>query len=84
MSAPTRRGFYRVQNIPPLSDEVWVEDAGSGMLIDKATYAQYGYLPRWDDLPWRDDYFAQKAEAEKAARAAAKAPKEPAKETSSA
>lgn len=68
MSTPTRRGLYRVRGAHPLPDEVWVEDAGSGMLIGEERYRYYRYLPQWDDLPWRDEYFAQKAEAEKAAK----------------
>ena len=66
MNAGSRRGVYRIRGIGGLPDEVQVEDSSGNAPIPASQYIARRYLPRLDDLPWQEDYFAQRAEAKKA------------------
>ena len=65
-----RRGIYRVKNPVGIEDDAQVRDVhgGSDMPLPESIYREREYSPPFEDLPWRDDYFAaQKAESDKAA-----------------
>lgn len=55
-----RRGIYRSANPSPLEHDVQVQDVngGSDMPLPESIYRARGYEPPFDELPWRDEYFA--------------------------
>jgi hypothetical protein len=58
-----RRGMYRVHGANGSPDDVRVEDDGIEMPLAESLYRARGYLPRVEDLPWREAYFAPKPSA---------------------
>ena len=58
-----KRGLYRIHGIDGRPDDVRVEDDGIEVPIAEHLYRAHGYLPRADDLPWQEDYFAKKPSA---------------------
>jgi hypothetical protein len=65
-----RRGIYRVRGKDGLPDDVRVEDDGLEVPVEESLYVKRGYLPLVTNLPWHDDYLADKASAESRRRAA--------------
>ncbi len=55
-----RRGMYRVRGTNGGPDDVRVEDDGIEMPLAESLYRSRGYLPRVEDLPWQEAYFAPK------------------------
>ena len=55
-----RRGIYRSKMPKGMEDDAQVQDVhgGSDMPLPESTYRSRGYEPPFDELPWRDDYFA--------------------------
>lgn len=57
-----RRGIYRIKNPAGMEDDAQVRDAngGSEMPLGESLYRERGYSPPFDELPWRDAYFASR------------------------
>ena len=57
-----RRGIYRTKNPEGMEDDAQVKDVngGSDMPLPESLYRERGYSPPFDDLPWREAYFAPK------------------------
>jgi hypothetical protein len=63
MAGNLRRGIYRTKTPDGMEDDAQVQDVhgGSDMPLSESLYRERGYEPPYDDLLWRDDYFAQKS-----------------------
>ena len=55
-----RRGMYRIHGTDGRPDDIRVEDDGIEVPLAESSYRAHGYLPRVEDLPWQEAYFAPK------------------------
>ena len=56
------RGLYRVRRIGGLGSDVRVTDGAAEMDMPESVYREWGCQPDCDELPWKDEYDAQKSQ----------------------
>ena len=65
MKQPTN-GIYRIRLMPDLPNDVAVQYGTVAIFrVPEPYYRDCGYLPRFEDLPWFDEYEARKRPDEK-------------------
>ena len=48
-------GRYRIKRPEGMEDDVRTEDSGISGLVSESRYRARGYLPKFDDLPWKEE-----------------------------